>query len=75
MTKKEALAYRRRWKLMEQVQRDERRGLSIEGKLKQLDQCYQAAAELGLLKQYAAARRKGKREVQLRWRRLKGLAA
>lgn len=75
MTKKEALAYRRRWELMEQVQHDERRGLSIEQKLKQLDQCYQAAAELGLLKQYAAARRKGEREVQLRWRRLKGLAA
>ena len=75
MTKKEALAYRRRWELMEQVQRDERRGLSIEEKLKQLDLCYQTAAELGLLKQYAASRRKGKREVQLRWRRLKGLAA
>jgi hypothetical protein len=41
----------------------------------QLDQCYQIAAELGLLKRYAAARRKGEREVQLRWRRLKGLAA
>jgi hypothetical protein len=75
MTKKEVLAYRRRWKLMEQVQRDERRGLSIEEKLKQLDLCYQAAAELGFLKQYAVARCKGKREVQLRWRRLKGLAA
>jgi hypothetical protein len=75
MTKKEAKAYRDRWRLAEKVQSGERRRLSTEDKLLQLDQCYQIAAELGLLKRYAAARRKGEREVQLRWRRLKGLAA
>jgi hypothetical protein len=75
MTKKEAKAYRDRWQLVDKVQSGERRRLSIEEKLRQLDQCYQTAADLGLLKQYAAARRKGEREVQLRWRRLKGLAA
>ena len=75
MTKKEAKAYRDRWRLVEKVQSGERRRLSIEDKLLQLDQCYQIAAELGVLKRYAVARRKGEKEVQLRWRRLKGLAA
>jgi hypothetical protein len=75
MTKKEAKAYRDRWRLVDNVQSGERRRLSIEERLLQVDQCYQTAAELGLLKRYAAARRKGEREVQLRWRRLKGLAA
>lgn len=75
MTKKEAIAYRDRWKLVAKVQSGERRRLSIEEKLRQLDQCYQTAAALGLLKRYAATRRQGEEEVQLRWRRLKGLAA
>ncbi len=75
MTRKEAQAFRRRWQLVEKVQRAERRTLSLEEKFQQLDRCYQAAVELGLLKQYVASRRKGEREVQLRWRRLKGLAA
>lgn len=74
MTRQEARAYLSRWQLVGEVQEDERRRLSIQAKLRQLDQCYQTAAGLGLLKQYAAARRKGEREVQLRWRRLKGLA-
>jgi predicted transcriptional regulator len=75
MTKKEAEAYRRRWRLLEEVQRGEHHRLTVEDKLRQLDQCYQMAAELGLLKQYTVERRKGEKEVQLRWRRLKGLAA
>ena len=75
MTKREAQAYRDRWQLVDKVQNSERRRLSIEEKLRQLDQCYQTAAELGLLKRYVATRRKGEKEVQLRWRRLKGLAA
>jgi hypothetical protein len=75
MTKKEAQAYRNRWRLVEKVQIGERRRLSFDEKLQQLDQCYQMAKELGLLKRYTVARRKGEREVQLRWRRLKGLAA
>jgi hypothetical protein len=75
MTKKEAKAYRDRWRIADKVQSHERRLLSINEKLRQLDQCYQVAVELGLLKRYASARRKGEREVQLRWRRLKGLAA
>lgn len=75
MTKKEARAFRRRWRLVEEAQKGEHRRLTIEDKLRQLDQCYQTAAELGLLKQYAVERRKGEREVQLRWHRLKGIAA
>lgn len=75
MTKNEAKAYRDRWRLMDKIQVGERSRLSIEEKLRQLDQCYQTAAGLGFLKKYAAAGRKGEREVQLRWRRLKGLAA
>ncbi len=75
MTKKEAKAYQDRWRLVDKIQSNERRRLSIDEKLRQLDQCYEIAVELGLLKRYAAARRKGEREVQLRWRRLKGLAA
>ncbi len=75
MTKKEAQEFRQRWQLAESVQQAERRCLSFDEKCQQLDQCYQAALELGLLKRYAAARRKGEREVQQRWRRLKGLAA
>ncbi len=74
MTRQEARAYLSRWQLVGEVQEGERRRLSIQAKLRQLDQCYQTAAGLGLLKQYAAARRKDEREVQLRWRRLKGLA-
>jgi hypothetical protein len=74
MTRQEAQAYRTRWQLVREIQRNERRQLSMKAKLRQLDQCYQNAAGLGLLKQYAAARQKGEREVQLRWRRLKGLA-
>ena len=74
MTRQEGQAYHSRWRLVGEIQRDERRQLSIQAKLRQLDQCYQTAAGLGLLKQYAVARRKGEREVQLRWRRLKGLA-
>lgn len=75
MTKKEAKAYQDRWRLVDKIQNGECRRLSIDEKLRQLDRCYQIAAELGLLKRYTAVRRKGEREVQLRWRRLKGLAA
>lgn len=75
MTKKEGQVYLRQWRLVEEAQKGEHRRLTIEDKLRQLDQCYQIAAELGLLKQYTVERRKGEKEVQLRWRRLKGLAA
>ena len=75
MTKKEAKAYQDRWQVVDRIQSGERRRQSLDEKLRQLDQCYQIAAELGLLKRYTSARRKGEREVQLRWRRLKGLAA
>jgi hypothetical protein len=74
MTRREAQAYRKRWQLVGETQRNERRQLSMEAKFRRLDQCYQNAAGLGLLKQYAAARQNGEREVQLRWGRLKGLA-
>ncbi len=74
MMKKEAEVYRDRWRLVEKVQSREHRHLSIEGKLRQSDQCHQTAAELGLLKRYAATRRKDEKEVQLLWHRLIGLA-
>jgi hypothetical protein len=50
MTKKEANAYRRRWQLVEEVQKGEYRRLTIDDKLRQLDQCYQIAAELRITK-------------------------
>jgi hypothetical protein len=75
MKKKEARAFRHRWRLANDVERRERRRLSLEEKLRAIDQCYQTAVALGLLKRYAAVRRRGAKEVRERWRRLKDLAA
>ena len=60
MTRQEARAYHSRWQLVGEIQEDERRRLSIQAKLRQLDQCYQTAAGLGLLKQYAVRDEKAK---------------
>jgi len=75
MTKKEGREYLGRWRLVQKVQAAELRRMPVKEKLRQMDSCYRMAVGLGLIKTLVAAKRKGEKEVRLRWRRLKGLAS
>jgi hypothetical protein len=75
MTKKDAHAYRSRWRLVNAAQAAELRRTPIAEKLRQMDACYRMAVGLGLIRKLTAAKRKSEQAVSLRWRRLKGLAS
>ncbi len=71
MTKKEALAYRNRWRRVNQVIDDELRQTPPDVKFKKMDAAYRIAAGLGLLPRMKALKQKSEREVRRRWLRLK----
>lgn len=71
MTKKEARAYRNRWRLVDQVIADELRRTPPDVKFKKMDAAYRIAAGLGILPRMKALKQKSEREVRRRWLQLK----
>jgi hypothetical protein len=71
MTKKEAQAYRNRWRRVNQVIADELRYTPPEMKFKKMDSAYRIAAGLGLLPRMKALKQVSEREVRRRWLQLK----
>jgi hypothetical protein len=71
MTKKEALAYRNRWRRVNQVIADELRQTPADVKFKKMDAAYRIAAGLGLLPRMKALKQKSEREVRRLWLLLK----
>jgi hypothetical protein len=71
MTKKEAQAYRNRWRMVNQVIADELRHTPPDIKFKKMDAAYRIAAGLGLLPRMKALKQKSEREVRRRWLQLK----
>lgn len=72
--KKDARAYLKRWRLVNDARAAELRRTSIKEKLRQMDACYRMAVGLGLIRKLTAAKQRSEKEVSRRWRRLKGLA-
>jgi hypothetical protein len=73
MTKKDARAYLKRWRIFNKFREQELRRTSPQVKLRQMDECYRMAVGLGLIEKLTAAKRKSERAVRRRWQRLKGL--
>jgi hypothetical protein len=73
MTKKEARAYLRRWRLFNNFREAELRRTPPQVKLRQMDECYRMAVGLGLIGELTAAKRRSEKAVRRRWQRLKGL--
>jgi hypothetical protein len=73
MTKKQARAYLKRWRVFNTFREAELRRTSPEVKLRQMDECYRIAVGLGLIGKVTAAKRKSEKAVRRRWQRLKGL--
>ncbi|HEX8070081.1 MAG TPA: hypothetical protein VF546_09035 [Pyrinomonadaceae bacterium] len=67
MTREEALAYKTRWRLVNEAHAAEIRRTPVALKLQQLALMYEAAHALG----WQAQLRAGEAEVRERWRRLK----
>ena len=74
MTKKEARAYLKRWRIFHIFREEELRQTSPKVKLRQMDECYRIAAALGLMGKVITAKRKSEKAVHQRWLRLKGLS-
>jgi hypothetical protein len=74
MTKKEARAYLKRWRIFHKFRDEELRRTSPNVKLRQMDECYRIGTGLGLMGKVTAAKRKSEKAVLQRWRRLKGLS-
>ena len=68
VTKSELQAYRERWKAVEEIEREELRGMSAEKHWKQINALARFALENGLTRNNDD----GEMEVFLRWARLKG---
>ncbi|MDF0673760.1 MAG: hypothetical protein P0120_05375 [Nitrospira sp.] len=71
MTKKEAQAYRNRWRAVNQIIADELRHTPLEIKFKKMDAAYRIAAGLGLLPRMKALKQESEQEVRRRWLQLK----
>jgi hypothetical protein len=75
MTKKEAHAYLKRWRIFHKFRAEELRRTSPNVKLRQMDECYRIAVGLGLIGKVTAAKRKNEKAIRGRWLRLKGLSS
>ncbi len=71
ITKKEARAYVKRWRLVNQALEEELRQTSIETKFKKMDAAYRTAVALGFLTKRRALKQDTEDEVRQRWLRLK----
>lgn len=71
MTKKEARAYRHRWRLVDQALAQELRQTPPYVKFKKMDAAYRMAVGLGILARMKALKQKSEHEVRRRWLQLK----
>jgi hypothetical protein len=71
MTRKEAQAYRNRWRIVNQTIADELRQTAPDVKFKKMDAAYRIAVGLGLLPRMRARKMEFEPEVRRRWLRLK----
>jgi hypothetical protein len=73
LTKKEAKAYLRRWRFVNETLTEELRRTPIEVKFQKMDAAYRMAVGLGFLQRMKAEKRKTENEVRRRWLRLKAI--
>lgn len=71
MTKKEAQAYRNRWRRVNRTIADELQHVPPDVKFKKMDAAYRIAVGLGLIPRMRALKQESEPEVRRRWLRLK----